>query len=89
MVDRLCVQVQDAVNALKVGNSAASQDDLGQAEKVIRDADNSKQVRIMTGVHALFMESDWFLLIECCSLLLGRLTTLYIKKYSLVHAGLF
>ena len=58
MVDRLCVQVQDAVNALKVGNSAASQDDLGQAEKVIRDADNSKQVRIMTGVHALFMESD-------------------------------
>ncbi|KAK7114213.1 F-actin-uncapping protein LRRC16A-like isoform X3 [Littorina saxatilis] len=44
MVDRLCVQVQDAVNALKVSNTGASEEDLEHAEKVIKDADNSKQL---------------------------------------------
>ena len=44
MVDRLCVQVQDSVNALKMGNSTVADEELEQAEKVIRDADNSKQV---------------------------------------------
>ena len=53
MVDRLCVQVQDSVNALKMGNSGASEDDLEQAEKVIKDADNSKQVRGDVAEHRL------------------------------------
>lgn len=45
MVDRLCVQVQDSVNALRTGNTEAFDDELQHASKVVNDADNSKQVK--------------------------------------------
>ncbi|KAK7492243.1 hypothetical protein BaRGS_00016540, partial [Batillaria attramentaria] len=44
MVDRLCVQVQDSVNALNMGNTDMISDDLQHADKVVKDADNSKQL---------------------------------------------
>ncbi|XP_025116017.1 F-actin-uncapping protein LRRC16A-like isoform X5 [Pomacea canaliculata] len=44
MVDRLCVQVQDEINALTVNNSETLKEELDQASKVIKDADNSKQL---------------------------------------------
>lgn len=47
MVDRLCVQVQDEINALTVNNSETLKEELDQASKVIKDADNSKQVDTM------------------------------------------
>jgi hypothetical protein len=46
MVDRLVVQVQDAVNALSLGATDGFQADIDQATSVIKDADNSKQVSV-------------------------------------------
>lgn len=45
MVDRLVVQVQDAVKALSMGDTDAFQSDIDQASSVVKDADNSKQVK--------------------------------------------
>lgn len=45
MVDRLVVQVQDAVKALSMGDTAPFQSDIDQASSVVKDADNSKQVK--------------------------------------------
>lgn len=45
MVDRLVVQVQDAVKALSMGDTASFQSDIDQASSVVKDADNSKQVK--------------------------------------------
>lgn len=45
MVDRLVVQVQDAVKALSMGDTASFQYDIDQASSVVKDADNSKQVK--------------------------------------------
>lgn len=44
MVDRLVVQVQDAVKALSMGDTAPFQSDIDQASSVVKDADNSKQL---------------------------------------------
>lgn len=45
MVDRLVVQVQDAVKALSMGDTTPFQSDIDQASSVVKDADNSKQVK--------------------------------------------
>ncbi|XP_041375967.1 F-actin-uncapping protein LRRC16A-like isoform X3 [Gigantopelta aegis] len=44
MVDRLVVQVQDTVNALSIGPTENFKDSIEQANLVIKDADNSKQL---------------------------------------------
>lgn len=39
------VQVQDAVKALSMGDTTPFQSDIDQASSVVKDADNSKQVK--------------------------------------------
>ncbi|ESO83066.1 hypothetical protein LOTGIDRAFT_223005, partial [Lottia gigantea] len=44
MVDRLVVQVQDTINALNFGPNEAFKPDIEEANQVVQDADNSKQL---------------------------------------------
>ena len=49
MVDRLVVQTQDTIRVLKQqqGDDAAVSSEISNAESLIRDADNSKQVLLL------------------------------------------
>lgn len=46
MIDRVCVKVQDHLNSLKNSETEAVLEDVRSAESLIRDARNSKTVRI-------------------------------------------
>lgn len=44
MIDRVCVKVQDHLNSLRSCGGDAIQEDLKAAERIMRDAKNSKTV---------------------------------------------
>lgn len=46
MIDRVCVKVQDHLNSLKNSETEAILEDVRSAENLIKDARNSKTVRI-------------------------------------------
>lgn len=46
MIDRICVKVQDHLNSLRNSETDAILEDVRSAEKLIKDARNSKTVRI-------------------------------------------
>lgn len=45
MIDRICVKVQDHLNSLRNSETDAILEDVRSAEKLIKDARNSKTVR--------------------------------------------
>lgn len=49
MIDRICVKVQDHLNSLRNCAGDAVQEDLKSAERLMRDAKNSKTVRFTSG----------------------------------------
>lgn len=46
MIDRVCVKVQDHLNSLRNSETEAILEDVRSAENLIKDARNSKTVRI-------------------------------------------
>lgn len=46
MIDRVCVKVQDHLNSLKNSETEAVLEDVRSAESLIKDARNSKTVRV-------------------------------------------
>lgn len=49
MIDRICVKVQDHLNSLRNCAGDAVQEDLKSAERLMRDAKNSKTVSFTAG----------------------------------------
>lgn len=49
MIDRICVKVQDHLNSLRNYGGDAVQEDLKLAERLMRDAKNSKTVSFTSG----------------------------------------
>lgn len=49
MIDRICVKVQDHLNSLRNCVGDAVQEDLKSAERLMRDAKNSKTVSFTSG----------------------------------------
>lgn len=56
MIDRVCVKVQDHLNSLKNSETEAVLEDVRSAESLIKDARNSKTVRI---ANLLVHEERW------------------------------
>lgn len=53
MIDRICVKVQDHLNSLRNCGADAVQEDLKAAERLMRDAKNSKTVSVGSGTRRL------------------------------------
>lgn len=86
MVDRLCVQVQDEINALTVNNSETLKEELDQASKVIKDADNSKQVdtmhfRLSDSLREILLGQFFFLLFKK-KLILGNIFSKLLQHFT-------
>lgn len=48
MIDRICVKVQDHLNSLRNCGVDAVQEDVKSAERLMRDAKNSKTVSLLS-----------------------------------------